>query len=246
MLLAEECYNVRSTPIPTISTYKLHNDSADLDIHGSPKKKTRIVFSGIKQIDHLIHTAINYILRDYIESWFMSLSNNKEFSDFRVRNSIEDSIQNVCARIKNTQWIPLMTTKLVDNLATHARLYRLAKETVNLALDDCDGKKSTYKNGERESPLKRNIAGARAQQHRRNKSDTDLSRYAYGGRNNGSKFYVEFDKKETEEKIVDPEVKLINAFFNHCELYRDECLDEQALEGEQFIESELITNNNLQ
>lgn len=128
-----------------------------------------------------------------------------------------------------------MTTKLVDSVAAHARLYRLAKETVNLALDDCDGKSSSSKGSERESPTRRMGTinrDLKGQQHRRNKSDTDLNRYLNGnGGKNASKFYVDFAKKEKEEKYVDPEVKLINAFFNHCELYRDECLDEQALEG---------------
>lgn len=187
----------------------------------------RAVFSGIKQIDNLIHTIINYVLRDFIESWFISLSDNKEFSDFRVRKSIEASLQNVSARIKNTQWVPLMTTKLVDNIAMHARLYRLANETVNLTLDN----EPTLNKGA-ESPQRRlgSTSNSLEQQHRRNKSDTDLGRYG-GGKNGSSKFYVEFERKESEEKFVDPEVKLINAFFNQCDTYRDECLDEQAMES---------------
>lgn len=237
VLLAEECFNVQSPPSFSLPTYKLHNDSAELDLHGSPKKKARAILSGSKQIDQLLHTIINYILRDYIESWFHSLSDNKEFSDYRVRNSVEESLQNICNRIKQTQWVPLMTTKLVDTLATHARLYRLAKETVNLALDESDGKSLSSKGSERESPTRRVTSIVRdfKGQHRRNKSDTDLNRYHNGNgvsNKNTSKFYADFARKEKEEKYVDPEVKLINAFFNHCDLYRDECLDEQALEGD--------------
>lgn len=56
------------------------------------------MLSGHKQIDHLLHTIIDYILRDYIESWFNQLTENKEFSEYRVRTSIEESVQNVCNR----------------------------------------------------------------------------------------------------------------------------------------------------
>lgn len=230
MSVAEECINV-APPSPTpMPTYKLHNDEAELDQHGSPKRKTRAILCGNKQIDHLLHTIINYILRDFIESWFISLSDNKEFSDYRVRNSIEESLQNISARIKNTQWVPLMTTKLVDTVAMHARLYRLATETVNLALDN-DVKASNNKSNERDSPQRRNV-GNKMQEHRRNKSDTDLNRYVSGnGTKHSTKFYVDIGAKDGEEKFVDPEVKLTNAFFNHSDLYRDECLDDQALES---------------
>lgn len=69
-----------------------------LDEHGSPKHKNKTKLSGYKQIDHLLHTIINYVLRDYIDSWFCSLSDNKEFSEFRARNCIEESVQNICLR----------------------------------------------------------------------------------------------------------------------------------------------------
>lgn len=195
------------------------------------------MLSGNKQIDHLLHTIINYILRDFIDSWFFSLSDNKEFSEFRTRNCIEESIQNVCSRIKNTQWIPLMTTKLVDTVAMHARLYRKANATLNLQLDET---KSTLSAGINQadnlnsSPQKRLSNANRKMNHRRNKSETDLnfSNQTVHRSFGNSKFYDSTDQSRSGDKSpVSDEAKLINAFFNQCELYRDECLDDQALEG---------------
>lgn len=234
--------------IETTPIYKLHNDSAVLDEHGSPTKKFRTMLSGHKQIDQLLHTIINYILRDFIDSWFFSLSDNKEFSEFRTRNCIEESLRNVCARIKNTQWTPLMTTKLVDIVAMHARLYRKANDTVNLQLDET--KKKTSSSGLNATSGQNQNASAshhrttvannnkKLNQHRRNKSETDLSWYLSGTsaqKNVGnSKFYepMEMAKKSIDKNFATDagEAKLIKAFFNQCELYRDECLDEQALE----------------
>ena len=75
-------------------------------------------------------------------------------------------------------------------------------------------------------------------QHRRNKSETDLNlgnQRTFGN----SKFYDSMDqgkKKSTNDKSpVGDEAKLITAFFNQCELYRDECLDDEALEGIVFF-----------
>lgn len=217
-----------------------------LDQHGSPKKKLRTMLSGNKQIDQLLHTIINYILRDFIDSWFFSLSDNKEFSEFRTRNCIEESVQNVCTRVKSIQWIPLMTTKFVDIVAMHARLYRKANATLNLQLDET---RSTSSSGSNQSSFQTNTlnpsspqrristSSRKLNQHRRNKSETDLNfgnqpiQRTFGN----SKFYDSIDPNKKTGGDLSPgdasEAKLITAFFNQCELYRDECLDEQALEG---------------
>lgn len=229
--------------IETTPAYKLHNDSAVLDQHGSPKKKFRSMISGNKQIDQLLHTIINYILRDFIDSWFFSLSDNKEFSEFRTRNCIEESVQNVCTRVKNIQWTPLITTKCVDIVAMHARLYRKANATLNLQLDET---KSTSSSGSNHSSFHTNTSNSSPQrrisnssrkmnQHRRNKSETDLNlgnQRTFGN----SKFYDSLDqsRKSIDKSPDAAEAKLITAFFNQCELYRDECLDDQALEGTYF------------
>lgn len=237
--MGEECDSVpaihETTPI-----YKLHNDSAVLDQHGSPKKKFRVMLSGNKQIDQLLHTIINYILRDFIDSWFFSLSDNKEFSEFRTRNCIEESVQNVCSRVKSIQWIPLMTTKLVDIVAMHARLYRKANATLNLQLDETKSASSTKNNpssNQASSPQRRvSNASRKMNQHRRNKSETDLnfgnqsSQKSFGN----SKFYDPTDlsrKSNDKSPVGDGKAKLITAFFNQCETYRDQCLDDQAFEG---------------
>lgn len=245
--MGEECGTVHSTNEIT-PVYKLTTDSAVLDQHGSPKKKFRAMLSGHKQIDQLLHTIINYILRDFINSWFFSLSDNKEFSEFRTRNCIEESVQNVCTRVKSIEWVPLMTTKFVDIVASHARLYRKANATLNLQLDET---KSTSSNGSNQSSFQtsnlnaspqRRISNAnrKMNEHRRNKSETDLNlgnqsvQRTFGN----SKFYESIDqsKKSGEKSPVGDasEAKLITAFFNQCELYRDECLDDQALEGNAF------------
>lgn len=92
--VGEEC-DLQSIP----SHYDAHNPEAGrLDDHGSPNKKKKTVLSGQKQIDHIIHTMIDYILRDYIDSWFGTLTENKEFSELRTRNCAEESIQNICNR----------------------------------------------------------------------------------------------------------------------------------------------------
>lgn len=183
----------------------------------SPKKKK--IISGNKQIDSLLHTIIDFIIRDFIDSWFSSVSSSKEFTEVSTRSSIEETAINICKRIKNAPLLPLLTTKLIDDVATHCRLYRLAQQTVT----NKKAEQKKMKLREKLSP-QRSIKGS----HRRNKSDTDLNWHLNAGLKNvaNSKFYT----AQPDEQYVDPEMRLNNAFFDNCDLYKSECLDERALE----------------
>lgn len=193
----------------TISTkYSVSNGN-------SPKKKK--IISGNKQIDSLLHTIIDYIIRDFIDSWFSSLSSSKEFTEVSTRNSIEETAINICKRIKNAPLLPLLTTKIIDDLAAHCRLYRLAQQAVT----NKKAEQKKIKLREKLSP-QRSIKSS----HRRNKSDTDLN-WHLGHRNvANSKFYT----AQPEEQFIDPQTRLLTAFFENCDLFKNECLDERALE----------------
>lgn len=122
----------------------------------------------------------------------------------------------------------MITTKLIENVATHSRLYRLANQAINA--DAKEGLK-------RQSPQRRSKRNTNPQtlNHRRNKSDTDLSWYlgASSVQKNvaNSKFYTE---NQIDESILnDPEAKLLKAFFDISDAYQKECLDEVALESKQ-------------
>lgn len=208
----EEKYAVVGEDAATVSTkYSVSNGS-------SPKKKK--IISGNKQVDSLLHTVIDYIIRDFIDSWFSSLSSSKEFSEVSTRTSIEATAINICKRIKNSPLLPLLTTKLIDNVATHCRLYRLAQQAVT----NKKAEQKKMKLREKLSP-QRSIKGS----HRRNKSDTDLNWHLGAGQKNvaNSRFYT---AAQPEEQYLDPEMRLLNAFFENCDLYKNECLDERALE----------------
>lgn len=183
----------------------------------SPRKKK--IISGNKQIDSLLHTIIDFIIRDFIDSWFSSVSSSKEFSEVSTRSSIEETAINICKRIKNAPLLPLLTTKIIDDIATHCRLYRLAQQTVT----NKKAEQKKMKLREKLSP-QRSIKGS----HRRNKSDTDLNWHLNSGLKNvaNSKFYT----AQPDEQYVDPDMRLLNAFFENCDLYKNECLDERALE----------------
>lgn len=198
----------------------LHRDSPP----GSPKK--RKILSGNKHVDKLIHTIVDYVIRDFIDSWFVAVSSNREFSDTNIRTSIETLILKVCQRIKSAELLPLMTTKLIDDLARHTRLYRLATQD-NSSKQMSGNDQKRLKIHEKLSPQKRNQRGS---VHRRNKSETDLTWHlgnaALQKNVANSKFY---GGQADEQSLLDPETLLLNSFFGFCDDYKQECMSEEIM-----------------
>lgn len=103
---------------------------------------------------------------------------------------------------------------------------------------------------EKISPQKRasngKQSGSNGSLHRRNKSDTDvkwnMSDTTLPPKNvANSKFYT---NPLDEESLLDPEMKLFQAFFNNCDTYKEECLNERSLESKfEFILYSLIDWN---
>lgn len=161
----------------------------------------------------MLHQIIDNILRDFIDSWFCALSENKEFSEIRTRTCLEDCLQNLFTRFKKTDWVPIITTKFIDDVAEHTKLYRLATQSIN-------NKNNEQKQSSQNlTPQKKSRRGL----HKRNKSDTDVN-WFFGQKNN------ENLKNLSELSLLDPEFRLLTVFFENCELYKNECMNEAQLD----------------
>lgn len=181
----------------------------------APKKKMKQLTSN-KTVDKLIHTIIDYILRDFIDDWFLSVSDNNDFS-LETRTIIENFIINFTKRIQQTPLVSIMTTKLIDDIAMHAKKYRQASQIV---------KESRTVQNITKSPTKFNPP-----LHRRNKSETDVT-WNIGSANiqrnvaNSTFFSV-----QTDEKLLDPEKQLLEVFFENFQgLYKEESTSDEALQ----------------
>ncbi|XP_058822480.1 sorting nexin-13-like isoform X2 [Topomyia yanbarensis] len=228
--IGEEVTPGSSSPSP-LASFKSYITHPDTLLHrdsppGSPKKKK--ILSGNKAVDKLIHTIVDYVIRDFIDSWYTVVSDSHEFSDTNIRTSVETLILKVCQRIKTAELLPLMTTKLIDDLARHTRFYRLATQDVsNSSKQPNANDQKRLKIHEKLSPQKKNHRG---NGHRRNKSETDLTWHlgnaALQKNVANSKFYA---VQADEQSLVDPEIMLLNSFFGFCDDYKKECMDEDAM-----------------
>ncbi|CAG2102151.1 unnamed protein product [Medioppia subpectinata] len=92
-------------------------------VHTLPKAD---VFTGDPLIDDQLNDVLRLAFRDYINSWYAYVSPNQEFT-LHLYSIAQMAIKSVTQRLHSMDIVSYMTTKLVDDFASHLRLYRLAQ-----------------------------------------------------------------------------------------------------------------------
>ncbi|XP_046424100.1 sorting nexin-13-like isoform X2 [Neodiprion virginianus] len=158
--------------------------------------------TGSHVIDESLQEILDFILRDHVEPWYGRLTDDEEFPK-SVRDTAQKIAINLANRVKDVDWIPYLTTRLVDDAASHVRLYRQARAKMK------SGK--LYKGGGSSSTSGSTPKKTVTPTHRRNKSETDISWYSQ------SKFYVPNLGSLTEpgtEPVEEKEDSLEKVFFD--------------------------------
>ncbi|KAJ9575635.1 hypothetical protein L9F63_007496, partial [Diploptera punctata] len=91
-----------------------------------PSLKADRRLTGSQVIDESLQEIIGYVLRDYVSPWYNRLSVDPEFP-YEVRQTAQRVIVTFAGRMKEVDWIPYLTTRLVDDAASHLRLFRQAR-----------------------------------------------------------------------------------------------------------------------
>ncbi|XP_018371189.1 PREDICTED: sorting nexin-13-like isoform X1 [Trachymyrmex cornetzi] len=127
-------------------------------------------------IDESLQEILDFLIRDYVEPWYSVVTDDEEFI-YSVRDTAQKIAINVANRVKSVDWIPYLTTRLVDDAASHVRLYRQASARMKQLRSNRVPKGSASSSTSGGTPKK-------TPTHRRNKSETDVSWYSQ------SKFYT--------------------------------------------------------
>uniref|UniRef100_A0A914C035 Sorting nexin-13 n=1 Tax=Acrobeloides nanus TaxID=290746 RepID=A0A914C035_9BILA len=78
-------------------------------------------------IDPILEQLLTYIIRDFVESWYKNLTDDHLFQESLKRTS-RRTIAGFSQCVQKVDWVPLLTRDIVDDFASHFRLYRLAME----------------------------------------------------------------------------------------------------------------------
>ncbi|XP_041040398.1 sorting nexin-13 isoform X3 [Carcharodon carcharias] len=94
--------------------------------------------TGSSIIDEPLQQVIQFALRDYIQYWYYTLSDDESFL-LEVRKTIQNALVQFATRSKEVDWQPYFTTRLVNDFATHLRVFRKAQQRIEDSRQKKDG-----------------------------------------------------------------------------------------------------------
>uniref|UniRef100_UPI00358F8E18 sorting nexin-13-like n=1 Tax=Myxine glutinosa TaxID=7769 RepID=UPI00358F8E18 len=89
----------------------------------APKWDRRL--TGSSSIDDPLQQVLQFALRDYVQCWYYELSDEESFLT-EIRQIAQRALVTLSNRCKDVDWQPYLTTRLVDDFASHLRVYRKA------------------------------------------------------------------------------------------------------------------------
>ncbi|KAL5007185.1 hypothetical protein ScPMuIL_015991 [Solemya velum] len=87
--------------------------------------------TGAFVIDEVLQEVLEYTIRDYIKSWYWQISDDDGFLH-DIRQSTQKIAVSFASKTKDVNWMPYFTQRLVDDFASHIRLYRRAMDKCSL------------------------------------------------------------------------------------------------------------------
>ncbi|XP_034255128.1 sorting nexin-13 [Thrips palmi] len=118
--------DVDSEGRPVISEKKTGLSKVVQRLQPPPTYKLDKRLTGSQLIDESLQEILGYIIRDQVEPWYDRVSAHPQFPH-QVRATAQQVIVSFSNRVKEVDWIQYLTTKLVDDAASHLRLYRQAR-----------------------------------------------------------------------------------------------------------------------
>ena len=82
--------------------------------------------TAIPELDDELSEILCHVFHDHILPWQTSLTHSNVFT-VRVQESIRAAIAVLSDRVRQVDWIPFLTTRLVNDVASHVRLFKKAR-----------------------------------------------------------------------------------------------------------------------
>ncbi|KAM7177255.1 sorting nexin-13 isoform 4-T4 [Macrochelys suwanniensis] len=94
--------------------------------------------TGANIIDEPLQQVLQFSLRDYVQYWYYTLSDDESFL-LEIRQALQNALIQFSTRSKEMDWQPYFTTRLVDDFATHLRVFRKAQQRITEKDDQMKG-----------------------------------------------------------------------------------------------------------
>ncbi|XP_052248874.1 sorting nexin-13-like [Dreissena polymorpha] len=91
--------------------------------------------TGSSVIDEVLQSVLEYTARDYIKNWYREVSDDDYFL-MQIQQCVQKVFITFSQRSKDVDWMPYFTQRMVDDFASHIRLYTRALEKSKVANKD--------------------------------------------------------------------------------------------------------------
>nr|XP_045621515.1 sorting nexin-13-like isoform X1 [Procambarus clarkii] len=98
---------------------------SSIQLSSSTERQDRRV-TGSSLIDEQLQGVVTLVVRDFILTWYNHLSYHQAFIT-QLHRTVQHSMIVLANRCKNMDWVGYLTTRLVDDIACHLRLFREAR-----------------------------------------------------------------------------------------------------------------------
>ncbi|XP_054846842.1 sorting nexin-13 isoform X4 [Eublepharis macularius] len=85
--------------------------------------------TGAYIIDEPLQQVIQFSLRDYVQYWYYTLSDDESFL-LEIRKTLQNALIKFSTRSKEIDWLPYFATRLVDDFGTHLRIFTKAQQRI--------------------------------------------------------------------------------------------------------------------
>uniref|UniRef100_A0A7E4WC25 Sorting nexin-13 n=1 Tax=Panagrellus redivivus TaxID=6233 RepID=A0A7E4WC25_PANRE len=92
--------------------------------------------TGVPDMDLVLEQIFQFLIRDFIDPWYKNITTEPLFQESLLRTT-RRSVAALSQCLKNVDWVPLITRDLIDDLASHLRLYRKAVEKIEVQKSKC-------------------------------------------------------------------------------------------------------------
>ncbi|XP_068670390.1 sorting nexin-13-like isoform X2 [Montipora foliosa] len=86
--------------------------------------------TGSSIIDEPLQEVLQLFFRDYVHGWYYTISTDEGFL-YDLRQALQRALIAFANRSKDVEWVNFLTTRFVDDITNHLKIYRKAKERLD-------------------------------------------------------------------------------------------------------------------
>lgn len=91
--------------------------------------------TGSSIIDEPLQEVLQLFFRDYVHEWYYTISTDEGFL-YDLRQTLQRAFIAFANRSKDVEWVNFLTTRFVDDITNHLKIYRTAKQRVEKSEGD--------------------------------------------------------------------------------------------------------------